>query len=316
MTSPPWYRPVVWALAFVAVVLVGDRVGAAVLEAAVMRTGNRYAALYRGGLDKDVVVIGNSRGINSFHQPSLQEELDRPVFNLSFNGMPTELQEVILYDYFDRNERPELVVIEVTGSMADDDKLADFFMFADHSDRLADFLYGTVPRKEALVRKTFALHNFDTEMLTRALSYVGRSDQSVINRYSILPSMLELVEREPPVEFTSRPENLRALRRMVDFCEARGVAVRLIVGPYLPQYLDKVTNYDAWFASVQAAVGEDVEIWDYSDRIDDLTGFSDRIHLNLEGSKMLIPYLLEDRFFEPAGAAATAASLASDRADG
>ena len=153
-------------------------------------------------------------------------------------------------------------------------------------------------------------------MLTRALSYVGRSDQSVINRYSILPAMLQAVERQRPVWFRSSPGNLAALGRMVAFCEARDVPVRLIVGPYLPVYLDKVANYDAWLASVQAAVGEDVEIWDYSDRIDDLSGFSDRIHLNLEGSKMLVPYLVEDRFFDTAGGPARSPRLTSDRADG
>jgi hypothetical protein len=286
-----------WGLALVALVLAGDRALAAGLHAAVMQTGNRFAVLYRGDAPGGVLILGNSRGVNTFHQPTLAELLDGPVFNASYNGMSTELSEVVLYDYVERNPDPELVVIEVTGVGADDDQVRDFLPFAGESERLRDYLSATLPPRVATARRLFALYDYNGEMLYRSLA-AGASDQGTINRYKISPAVIAIAEEQGGEPMRLRPENAAALGRMIAFCREREVPVRLVIGPYLPVFRSKMDGYDAWVAELGEAVGG-APIWDYSRAIDDVTAFADRVHLNYRGARLLAPRLVKDGFFDP-----------------
>lgn len=298
MGGPDLWKRIGWALALVALVVAGDRALAAGLHAAVMQTGNRFATLYRGDAPGGVLILGNSRGVNTFHQPTLEALLGRPVFNASYNGMSTELSEVVLYDYVDRNPEPELVVIEVSGVGADDDQVRDFLPFAAESERLEAYLAASLPSRVAAARRLFALYDYNGEMLYRALA-AGDSDQGTINRYKISPAVLALAEDQEVAQTRLRPENAAALGRMVAFCRERGIPVRLVIGPYLPVFRSKMDGYDAWTAALGAAVGG-APLWDYSGAVDDVTAFADRVHLNYRGARLLAPRLVGDGFFDPA----------------
>ena len=314
MPGADLWKRIGWALALVALVVAGDRALAAGLHAAVMQTGNRFAVLYRGDAPGGVLLLGNSRGVNTFHQPTLEALLDRPVFNASYNGMSTELSEVVLYDYVERNPDPELVVIEVTGVGADDDQVRDFFPFAAESERLRDYLSETLPPRVATARRLFALYDYNGEMLYRSLA-AGVSDQGTINRYKISPAVIAIAENQEVAQTRLRPENAAALGRMVAYCETRDIPVRLVIGPYLPVFRSKMDGYDAWLAELSEAT-DGAPIWDYSGAIDDVTAFADRVHLNYRGARLLAPRLVEDGFFEPTvSRPPTAASPSTASAD-
>ncbi len=291
------WRRIGWGLALVAVVVAGDRALAAGLHAAVMQSGNRFAVLYRGDAPGGVLILGNSRGVNTFHQPTLEGLVGPPVFNASYNGMSTELSEVVLYDYVERNPEPELVVIEVTGVGADDDQLRDFFPFATESERLRAYLSETLPARVATARRLFALYNYNGEMLYRSLA-AGGSDQGTINRYKISPALIAAADRQAPTQTRLRYGNAAALGRMVSFCQARGIPVRLVIGPYLPAFRAKLEGYDEWVDAVREAAGG-APVWDYSEATDDVTAFADRVHLNYRGARLLAPRLVEDGLFDP-----------------
>ncbi|PAP77159.1 hypothetical protein [Rubrivirga marina] len=305
MAASELWKRIGWGLALVALVVAGDRALAAGLHAAVMSTGNRFAVLYRGEAPGGVLILGNSRALNTFHQPTLAGLLNVPVFNASYNGMSTELSEVVLYDYVDRNPDPELVVIEVTGVGADDDQVRDFFPFAAESERLRTYLSQTLPPRVATARRLLGLYNYNGEMLYRSLA-AGASDQGTINRYKISPALVAAAERQEVAETRLRPENLAALGRMIAFCGERRIPVRLVVGPYLPAFRSKMTTYDAWVDAVSDGVGG-VPIWDYSQAVTDVTAFADRVHLNYRGARLLAPRLFEDGLFDPAVAVPPAA---------
>ncbi|WP_420453982.1 hypothetical protein [Rubrivirga sp.] len=297
-TTPAWKR-IAWALALVALVVAGDRALAAGLHSAVMHTGNRFAVLYRGDAPGGVLVLGNSRGVNTFHAPTLERALGRPVFNASANGAPTALSEVLLRDYVERNPAPELVVLEVTGVAGGVDQFATFFPFGAESARLDAYLDGAVPASVAAARRVSALFDYNGELLFRALGSAGASDQGQINRYTVSPELVEATRRGGPTELRARPENLDALGRIVAFCRAEGVELRLVIGPYLPAFREKIGTYDAWLARVrQAANG--TPIWDYSNALDDPSLFADRLHMNHRGAQALTPILIADGLFDPA----------------
>jgi hypothetical protein len=39
-------------------------------------------------------------------------------------------------------------------------------------------------------------------------------------------------------------------------------------------------------------------IWDYSQAVEDISGFADRVHLNEYGSGLLLNHLIHDGFFK------------------
>ncbi len=295
-TTPVWRR-VAWALALVALVVAGDRALAAGLHQAVMHTGNRFAVMYRGDAPGGVLVLGNSRGVNTFHAPTLARALGRPVFNASSNGAATALSEVLLRDYVDRNPAPDLVVLEVTGVAGGDDQLSTFFPFGAESARLDAYLDGELPASVATARRLSRLFDYNGELLFRALA-AGASDQGEINRYTISPELVEATRRGGPTELRARPENLEALGRIVAFCRAEGIELRLAIGPYLPAFREKIGTYDAWLARVRRAAG-DTPVWDYSDALADPSLFADRLHMNDRGAQALTPTLVADGLFDP-----------------
>ena len=295
-TSPVWKR-VAWGLALVAVIFVGDRVMAAGLNAAMMGTGNRYAVIYRGEAPGGVLLLGNSRGVNTFHQPTIEEAIDRPVFNASFNGTSTQFAEVILRDYVERNPTPRLVVLEVTGLAAGVNQLQNFFPFGSESARLDAYLNEAVSPTVATARRLFHLYNYNGEMLFRSLAAAGATDQGEINRYTISPGLIASTRRETPEPLRSNPENLAALQEIVAFCEANDIELRLVIGPYLPIYRERIPAYDEWVASVREAAGG-MRVWDYSLAIDDETAFADRVHMNYRGARQLTPILVADGLFD------------------
>lgn len=306
--TPVWKR-VAWGLVLVGVIVAGDRVMAAGLHQAVMSTGNRFAVMYRGEAPGGILILGNSRGVNTFHQPTIEAALGRPVFNASSNGTPTELSDVLLRDYVARNPKPDLVVIEVTGIVAGANQISNFFPFARESERLSDFLDQELSPTVSTARRLFRLYNYNGEVLFRSLA-AGASDQGEINRYKISPALVAATERMEPEPLDLRERNLDALRRMIAFCEEEGIEVRLAIGPYLPAFRERIDGYDAWVARVREAAGG-ARIWDYSEAIDDVTAFADRLHMNYRGAQILTPRLVADGFFD-AGTRPTAGSTLTD----
>lgn len=296
MDTRPLFRRLGWALAFVALVVAGDRALAAGLRAAVLDTENRFAVLYRGEIPADAVwVLGDSRGKSTFHAPTLADALDRPVFNLSENGLSTELVEVLLYDALDRNPRPSLVVIEATNVLSGGGQLREFLPFAGRSERLAAFADARLTPAQRWGRRLSGLYSFNGEMLFRALETGSASDQATAIPQQISEAFVETVEADPPVELALRSQAFAALGRMTDRLDADGIPYRLVAGPYLPAYRAKMTNFDALLNAAEDAAGTDV--LDLSVAITDPRGFADRVHLNLGGAQQLAPILVERGVF-------------------
>jgi hypothetical protein len=99
-----------------------------------------------------------------------------------------------------------------------------------------------------------------------------------------------------PLEFTARHDALAALGRLVAFAHAEHIAIRLIVTPYLPEYLAHVTNYEAGLDQIEQATGESV--WDAAGIDRNSTHFADRVHLNDEAVKPITEAYLRAGLFD------------------
>ena len=106
-----------------AVVLVGDRTLACMLAKVVSRTGTRFARAYRGGLEADVLVIGDSRGVNGLYGPAIRDVTGLSAFNLAYNGLSMHLCEALFLDYLEHNRAPRLLIVEASNVRSPDEML-------------------------------------------------------------------------------------------------------------------------------------------------------------------------------------------------
>ena len=76
-------KGLIWIAAFVLVVLAGDRAFSWLAQRVLVRSQFRYSRLYRGGNDAEIVILGDSRGVNSFYAPGMEKLTGARVLNLS-----------------------------------------------------------------------------------------------------------------------------------------------------------------------------------------------------------------------------------------
>ncbi len=203
-------------LLLIVVYFVGDRGLGVVLDQAILGTKFRYSTLYAGSVDADVLVLGNSRGVNSFYTPQLNKRLKRRCFNLAYNGMSPDVALALFQDYLERHNAPQLLILE--GTCVDNNSMCvvNLKPYWRHSSRLTAIADRVAPRSVAASRLS-RLFDYNCELFFRALSYRRSNDQSWINRYSIDEQLVQLTKAMPPVDMHEvTTEQARSLR-----CAAR-----------------------------------------------------------------------------------------------
>jgi hypothetical protein len=289
-------RTALFRLALLAAcVLAGDRALGALFDAQLSRSQFRFSVATHGGLPPILLVLGDSRGVNGLYAPELEKRSGLRVLNLAYNGMSTLVAEAVLRDYLDRNQKPRGLVLEVS-NVQDNHQLLDglmcYWRFGPALSALAEER-SPVNRRAA---RAFHLYAYNGEIPMRALFYLHKSDQDWINRYRISPAVIEEARQASDFEFGTQPENLAALGRITALARERGIALRLIVVPYLPEFMAHVQRWGAWLETVQSAAGPGAKIWDYSGSDQDDSHFADRLHLNDVGGVPFAARLFDDGF--------------------
>ena len=146
-----------YILYFFVLVFVGDRLLSKIIDANVIdKSKFRYSRLYAQKINCDILLIGNSRGL-PFYQPFIEEATGRSTFNISYNGMPTNLALILFEDYLARNKKPGLVVIEATMRGRRKELVTNFGFYSKFSPALKSLIYKIcrldsvfkIPAKEA-----------------------------------------------------------------------------------------------------------------------------------------------------------------------
>lgn len=279
-------------LAMLALVGVGDRVGALALGGVVDQSGFRYAQLYRGGLQHELLVLGNSRGVHAVYAPELTQLTCRSSFNLSYNGLSSELAATLVADYLERNRRPAMVLLEASMIFAGDDVVAEFKPFIGDSPRLGALIERhrtTILPYTALVH----LYRYNSEMFLRILYYLGRSDQSWINRGRVAtPAIVEAYFTQGGSNFTVDAARIAPLRAAVERLRAAGVEPVLFVGPYHPAVMERLADARGWIAQLRRELGDDLQVLDLSRLALSPAGFADPLHVNIDGSREVMAELV------------------------
>lgn len=277
--------PISYLLLVAALFVAGDRALSYGLREIVSHSQFRFSRIYHGGLDDDVLVIGDSRAVHSIFAPELSKRLCRPVFNMGFNGMSTEIAEALVRDYLDNNSPPKAVLIEVTSVTRDNGLLSEMRLYA----RPGNHVAALIRREEPLTPLWLAishLYAFDDELMLRAAYNLRRSDQDWVlaEGAGMTPEVIAKLRPDwfpPPV---ARPANVAALQRLVRDLSARGIAVVPFIAPYHPVYAKFAPHLDRFVRQLQAEIGRTQKIVDLSHYLEQNDDFADVVHVNLRGS--------------------------------
>lgn len=262
----------------------GDVVFGWMVDGIMQRSEFRFARLYTGRLQGDVIVLGNSRAVNGFCAPRLTELTSVRWVNLGYNGMAPPLVEAIMLDYIDRYPAPRAVVLEVSNIMQGNDSIRESRLFADKSKRLAELDVrenGWMGFIAAHLR-TFAANG---EMLLRCLYYVGRSDQTWVNEGQLALKDAERlrIEAGRRLEGAIVPGSVVAYKRLIHELRQRNIPVLCVVTPYL--LTEKDQRYaQTWLDMLRDTEDNGVRYINLVNAIKEPNMYADPSHLNSAGS--------------------------------
>lgn len=262
--------------------LAGDRLAGAAVGVAVSRSQLRFSRLYSGRMTPEVLVLGNSRAVNTVYAPQLSKELSLSVDSLAYNGVTVDIARALALDALDRGASPRWAIIEVTTVQGEPAVLNDLRLYVRDSRRLRSLLRQNYP-STANASEVSWLFSKNSELLLRAAYYARKSDIGWINQYTISPDLVASTKAMPPVSFPDTTQANKILSELVETLEDRGVRVCLVLAPYLDAYLEKIENFKEWKSSVQQAVGGR-PLLDLSRALTAQDMFADRIHSNAKGA--------------------------------
>ena len=279
-------------LAIILAFFVIDNVFGYLLVEVSKRSSFRYSQLYTNPINADVVFIGNSIAVNSFYSPSFNKLTGLKSFNLSFNGLTFPIINILIDDYLQRNTKPKVIYIEISGlSSNQSDILTNFKQYIPDSELIANRIKSIYPGVyySSLVSKSFP---YNSEFFLRTMYYLIKDDQSWINMNSISESrynMLDAAERHKLVlKDMSRIEILE-FSDLVKSLSKKGVKVVPVLAPIIDKYRDK-KEIDEYINNFEKNTG--TRVVDLSDSDLDIEMFADSIHTNKKGAEIVINKLI------------------------
>lgn len=287
-------RSLTFYLLLLALVLAGDRLGGRFCQQLADHSQFRYARLYNGQAAADILLVGNSRGL-TFYQPFIEQATGLRTFNLSYNGLPADLANVLVQDYLDRYPAPRVLVLEVTtADRPNRELIASFLPYASHSARL-----------DALIRQNntdawwggqvSSLFRANNEVFQRALYYRNRPDTDWLIDRQIAPALAATAPLDTFPISVQRPL-IAQLANAVAYARSKGVRVELVISPYYPQMVRDWTNVGAVSQATQQATG--LPVRDYRQALPDPADFGDFMHPNKRGAQHYIDLLVRDGVFK------------------
>ena len=285
---------------FIALYFAADRVGAILLQDLTLRSGIRFSRLYSGKFNAEILVLGDSRGVNCIYAPLTERITGRSCANISYNGMGVTVAEVLFRDYLAHNAPPKLLVLEVTNLTVGPSLIYNLKPYQSLSPGLSKLLRAE-SRTSYYACQLTHLYRYNSELFLRTLYYLGRDDQNWINNYVIQPEFAKSYQPAPAnaraLQETIPRNSVLAFRKILAQAGQSRTIVRLLVSPFLPAHISGLRDlYDKRKAEIENLAGG-LHVWDYADALDDIRCFADPLHMNLEGARLVMQQMAADGFF-------------------
>ena len=190
-------KKIYWIIALVALTFIGDRIGGMILNQITQKSQFRYSRLYKGEAKSDILLVGNSRGL-MFYQPYIESLTGKTTFNLSYNGMPMNLGRVLVEDYLEQYEAPELMILDIT--MCDrlnNGLISGFNLYTPYSDRLSKLMADS-NTYVSNAGKLSHLYRYNSEIFQRTLFYLAKSDEDWLLDRVITEDLINSIDNTKP----------------------------------------------------------------------------------------------------------------------
>ena len=279
---------------FFILLFAGDRLMSNIIKNSIIEKSQfRYSRMYAQKAKADLVFIGNSRGL-CFYQPFIEQLTGKSTFNLSYNGLPSNLAKVLLEDYVQFNGKPKLVIIEASMLARRKEIVATFGCYSSYSKGLENLIYD-VSKSMGSFNKLLHLTRYNGEVFQRALYYVGKTDTTLLNDRVI--SERALNKKFEDTEKLYDTLAIADFKSMVNYCRNENIPFKIVLNPYLPIYRKEMKDVDQFIKELSAGIK--APVLDYSTAIKETNHFADYFHINKNGSMELMQIFTRDKIFEP-----------------
>ncbi len=238
----------------------------------------------------DVLVLGNSRADNHFPVSALQDMTCGRALNLGMGGAPTVLSALLWEDYVERHGAPRLLVLEPTGVVDNPHDLADLPLLAYYSPRIDAFV-----RQENeelwMANHAFHLMTFNNNQTMRLVGGLLKPAADRTLVGAIPEPMKAQLAAAPEEVMTANDANWQALDRIIRSAQAHGTRVAVVITPYFPTYAGKLRNFDAFFAELKGRLPAGVTVIDARRAVDKDELFMDALHVNEDGVRAMFAAL-------------------------
>jgi hypothetical protein len=315
-------RPYFWILAFLALTFAGDRFFGFLLQCLSEKSQFRYARLYHTNEAADILFIGNSRGL-TFFQPEVERLTGLKTMNLSYNAMPADLAKVLVMDYLDRHPLPKTLVVDVTLCDRENEPLkTSFNLFTPQSQRLTDLIKASVSTHKAdenalkvdtldafSGKKVYYgglvshLFRFNSEMFHRVLYHYSKTDKDWLLDRVIGETAATDTANMKSYPVRMYPNMVGQMKEMIDYAQAKGVEVKLVINPYLPAFAELPEMRDSFLRPLKTYVENQtgMQVLDFSTALKERSDIGDFQHANKQGSLKFIQILKTVGVFDGRG---------------
>lgn len=292
--NPSLRRMITCVACLLAAYFAVDRAVAYGLGKLVLNSQFRYSRLLSGGSNADIVIIGNSRGVNGFYAPDIEAMTGKKVLNLSYNGLSMEGGLLMFENYLERNNAPTVLILEITNLHISGYPEEILQLYSGVEKTFHNKWTALRPKQSFIATNLSHVYCYNNEMFLRTLAYQSKTDQNWINRYKIDETFAETFKPAPWMHEQWRvvqPTAMNALHRLVQIAKIHKIRVEMVVTPYLPEYINNIPEYVSWVEAVKKELGSQQIIWDFSSALADNRYFADPLHMNFDGFQQFKPGL-------------------------
>jgi hypothetical protein len=217
-----------------------------------------------------------------------------------------DLGKVLVQDYLDQHKQPKVLIVDVT--MCDRPRpelVRQFRTYMPYSTRL-EGLVKQYDAKAGTGANLFHIYRYNSEVFQRSFYYRNKTDEDWLLDRVISKNMLEKREFND-LKLLMDTTMIAQLKELTHYAQSKGVEVKLVVSPYLPQFADAIRPYylQPMKSYIEANIG--LPLQDYSMALTESSEFGDLQHPNKKGSIKYVGMLYKDGNFNINAAAETSA---------
>jgi len=264
-----------------------DRVAAKLCYLVSQQTHYRLFEIYGNGVAPEILVVGNSRAMQSVNGLVISNQLGVNAYNAGINGAPPNFVCALAKDAIESHPSIKALMVEASCFWPISASV-DIKPIANQSTRMFDILQQEDPLAATFI-KVSHLYAYNSEAFLRALFFLRSSDQDnylsgIINADIINAPFVERYAADVPPVYCKLLEDLQS------FADVHGVRLILFVAPYHISAFERFPDFKSLLIRIGGARRE---VWDFSKIFLEDENFADRLHLNGVGARRFSVLLTE-----------------------